>query len=401
VRFLIVDDDPNYRHVLRYHIEVEWPDALVEEIRATTVDELKQTVASDRYDAVLVGIPMEREPGFGWVGELTRRTGCPPLILFAEPSDEFLAVDAMKAGAASYFPKARVTHQRLVSVIREGIRSDRVAVRTGFSDAVALGGSMRYRLERALHETDVAAVYLAEPESGGKQVAFKVIRYVPDSGGERLFDRFLQEFEVIAALEHPNVVQIYDLGIADDHAYIAMEYLSAGSLAERLNGRLDPATALDYTRQIAGALEAVHAAGILHRDLKPANIMFREDGSLALIDFGLAKHMKLEAALTGAGQIFGTPYYMSPEQGHAEQTDQRSDLYSLGCLLYEMLTGQRPFVAATAMGVIYKHAKAERPVLPAELAAFRPALDRLLAARSAERFGSASELLAALDSITV
>ena len=147
--------------------------------------------------------------------------------------------------------------------------------------------------------------------------------------------------------------------------------------------------AADYTRQIAGALAAIHDAGILHRDLKPANIMFRDDGSLALIDFGLAKQMRLHAAITGTGQIFGTPYYMSPEQGHAEPTDERSDLYSLGCILYEMLTGERPFTASSPMGVIYRHAHAPRPRLSRALTHFQPLLDRLLAVDRFERYQSA------------
>ena len=143
-------------------------------------------------------------------------------------------------------------------------------------------------------------------------------------------------------------------------------------------------------RQIAGALAAIHGAGILHRDLKPANIMFRDDGSLALIDFGLAKQMRLHAAITGTGQIFGTPYYMSPEQGHAEPTDERSDLYSLGCIFYEMLTGERPFTASSPMGVIYRHAHAPRPRLSRALTHFQPLLDRLLAVDRFERYQSAA-----------
>jgi serine/threonine protein kinase len=131
--------------------------------------------------------------------------------------------------------------------------------------------------------------------------------------------------------------------------------------------------------------------------LKPANIMFRDDGSLALIDFGLAKQMRLHAAITGRGQIFGTPYYMSPEQGHAEPTDERSDLYSLGCILFEMLTGERPFTASSPMGVIYRHAHAPRPRLSRALTSFQPVLDRLLAVDRFERYQSAAELLAALD----
>jgi eukaryotic-like serine/threonine-protein kinase len=159
---------------------------------------------------------------------------------------------------------------------------------------------------------------------------------------------------------------------------------------------LGPERAVDYLRQMGRALGAIHDAGILHRDLKPANVMFRPDDTLALIDFGLAKQLRLHAAITGTGQIFGTPYYMSPEQGHAERTDARSDLYSLGCILYEMLTAEKPFVASSAMGVIYKHANAPRPRLPADLKRLQEPLDRLLAIDPADRFQSAAELLDAV-----
>jgi serine/threonine protein kinase len=252
-----------------------------------------------------------------------------------------------------------------------------------------------------LYAGDLSSVYLAESEEGGDRIALKVLRHVPDSGSSRLFDRFLQEYEIIARVDHPNVVRIFDLGVADDHAYLAMEYLGAGSLAARITQPLPPAAALDYTRQIGSALEAIHAAGILHRDLKPANIMFRDAGSLALIDFGLAKQMRLHAAITGTGQIFGTPYYMSPEQGHAEPTDERSDLYSVGCILHELLTGERPFTASSPMGVIYRHAHAPRPRLHRSLTAFQPILDRLLAVERLDRFQSATEFVAALDTVRV
>jgi serine/threonine protein kinase len=244
-------------------------------------------------------------------------------------------------------------------------------------------------------------VYLAESEDGTERIALKVLRHVPDVGGGRLFDRFLQEYEIIARVRHDSVVRIFDLGVADDHAYLAMEYLGAGSLFERLTEPLAAVTALAYARQIAGALHAIHGAGILHRDLKPANIMFRDQDSLALIDFGLAKEMRLHAAITGTGQIFGTPYYMSPEQGHAEPTDERSDLYSLGCILYEMLTGTRPFTASSPMGVIYRHANAPRPRLHRSLTVFQPILDRLLAVDRHDRFQSAGEVLTALETLAL
>jgi serine/threonine protein kinase len=137
----------------------------------------------------------------------------------------------------------------------------------------------------------------------------------------------------------------------------------------------------------------VHEVGVLHRDLKPGNIMERSDGSLALIDFGLAKHTEFKADMTGTGEIFGTPYYMSPEQGHGNELDERSDLYSLGVIFYEMLSGKKPFLAPTPMGVIYLHGNAPRPGLSGELSVYQSLLDKLIAKEPMERFSSARELL--------
>ena len=402
MRFLILDADAEYRQLLRYHLEVEWPDAAIEEVQPNGALGLPARVRLGDADLILLGHPLGHERGFEWLKLLQADAGCPPVIVFAAESDEFLAVDAIKAGAANFFPKARVRHNRLIDAVRAELRVGRLDS-TGelLASHRALNGASPRRLLEKIYGGDLVSVYLAETHGTGERVAFKVLRHVPDSGGGRLFDRFLQEYEVIARVRHPNVVRIFDLGIADDHAYIAMEYLGAGSLAQRLNAALAPEVALDYLSQIGGALEAIHSAGVLHRDLKPANIMFREDGTLALIDFGLAKQIRLRAAMTGKGQIFGTPYYMSPEQGHAEPTDERSDIYSLGCIFYEMLTGERPFGANSPMGVIYKHANAPRPRLHRRLTHFQPVLDRMLAISRYERYQSAAELLAELAELAV
>jgi FixJ family two-component response regulator len=400
LRFLIIDDDADYRQVLRYHLEVEWPDAVIDEHQPSSGGPIADSLDLTGVDLVLLGHPLGGHEGLDILRSLRARHECPPVLLFAQVSDEFLAVDALKSGAANFFPKDRVKHQRLIEIVRGELRVRRVDTGTTgelLVDHKVLNGTRKRRVVAKLYAGDLSSVYLAESEDGSERLALKVLRHVPDVGGGRLFDRFLQEYEVIARVRHANVVRIFDLGVADDHAYIAMEYLAAGSLAERLKQALVPTTAADYTRQIAGALAAIHGAGILHRDLKPANIMFRDDGSLALIDFGLAKQMRLHAAITGTGQIFGTPYYMSPEQGHAEPTDERSDLYSLGCILFEMLTGDRPFTASSPMGVIYRHAHAPRPRLSRALTHFQPLLDRLLAVDRFERYQSAGELLAALD----
>jgi serine/threonine protein kinase len=162
---------------------------------------------------------------------------------------------------------------------------------------------------------------------------------------------------------------------------------------------LDPATALHFLAQIASALEAIHAVGVLHRDLKPANVMLRTDESLCLIDFGLAKANELDAELTGTREIFGTPYYMSPEQGHAELIDARSDLYSLGIVFYEMLIGRKPYTGASAMEVIYKHKRAELPAIAPQFASYEPLLKRLLAKSPEDRFQTARALLDAVEEL--
>jgi DNA-binding NarL/FixJ family response regulator len=395
LRFLIIDDDANYRQLLRYHLEVEWPEATIDERPNTTPGAPPDGV--DLADVDLVLLAHSADAGFSLLERLRQRAGCPPVIVFADRGDELLAVDALKAGAANYFPKARVRHQRLVDAIKAEMSVESIDD-TGalLVNHKALNGAHQRRLLAKLYAGDLSSVYLAEAERTGERIALKVLRHVPDAGSSRLFDRFLQEYEVIARVRHPNVVRIFDLGVADDHAYIAMEYLGAGSLAERLAHALDAPVAVTYARQIGSALQAIHEAGVLHRDLKPANIMFRDDGTLALIDFGLAKQMRLHAALTGTGQIFGTPYYMSPEQGHAEPTDERSDIYSLGCIFYEMLTGERPFTASSPMGVIYRHAHAPRPRLGRPLTHFQPLLDRMLAVERLARYQSAADVLAEL-----
>jgi len=225
-------------------------------------------------------------------------------------------------------------------------------------------------------------------------VALKVARDRQDEGEQPVdaFQRFLQEHEIVQRIASDAVVRLYDLGVSDEHAWLVMEYFPRGDLRRRMRRGLTPREALRYALAIARALSAVHAAGVLHRDLKPGNVMLREDGTIALIDFGLSKDAALALDITDTGTIFGTPHYMSPEQGHAEAIDARSDLYSLGVILFEMLTGSKPFRADNPMAIVYKHRKEAVPRLPEKFAALQPLTDRLLAKSPAERFGSAAEL---------
>lgn len=394
MRFLILDDDEGFRDILKYYLEVHWPDVPIEEISPLARGVKPDDINASRYDTIFLSWPLGREPGFEWLRALREQDLCPPVIVFALNSNEFVAVDAIKAGAASFFPKRKLRYKRLIDTVRVELGyGSSSSTGLQFIQQSAIRRGHNYRYAETLHSGEFSSIYVAKDLDNDSLIAFKVLRHVPDSGAEGLFDRFLQEYEIIAAIDHPHVVDIFDLGVADDHAYIAMEYLAAGSLAMRLNAPLDPFIAVDYAQQIASALAVIHSTGILHRDLKPSNIMFRDERNIALIDFGLAKQMELEAALTGNGQIFGTPYYMSPEQGHGHKLDARSDIYSLGCLFYEMLVGQRPFIASSAMGIIYQHAHAPRPTLSEDLCEFSDVLQKMFAADPRDRFGSAEQLL--------
>ena len=255
-----------------------------------------------------------------------------------------------------------------------------------------------YRLVRKLGEGSNACVYLAQPEGGGPAHVLKVMR-MEGADGESNLQRFMQEYALLARIDHPNVARFHRQGFSVGAAYIAMEFFPCGELRNLLGRRLDPYVALYYLRQIASGLEAVHAAGIVHRDLKPENVLVRDDGIVALSDFGIAKHTGMLLTDTGAGDVVGTPYYLSPEQATGSRVDARADLYSLGVMFFEMLTGDKPYHATSARELLRKHVEDPVPALPAGLQWCEPLLARLMAKDPQDRFESAGQLLDELESV--
>jgi len=252
-----------------------------------------------------------------------------------------------------------------------------------------------YNVVHIIGQGGQAQVYLAEREHDGLRVALKVLNRALRN--DRVFlERFVREYKLVASLNSAFVARIYDQGFSGDHPYIAMEFLPSGTLASRIREGLTTRAALRIAAQIAQALDAIHSRGIVHRDLKPANILFRADGRPVLVDFGLARDLTISSTLTVAGQFLATPRYMSPEQCQGLEVDARSDLYSLGAVLYEMITGRKIYDGANAAEVINMHVNAPPPQLAELLACHQPMLDRLLAKDPAERFQSAAEVLTVL-----
>ncbi len=253
-----------------------------------------------------------------------------------------------------------------------------------------------YLIERIIGKGAMSTVYLAVQESLDRRVALKVL--APGLVADPTFGkRFVKEGKIIAKLSHPHIVTIYDTGTYQDCSYIAMEYLEAGTLRERIKAGLSPEQAVKILVQIARALGYAHRQNCVHRDIKPANIMFRDAETAVLSDFGIAKNLEDKTQLTAAGWRVGTPNYMSPEQALGKPIDARCDLYSLGVVFYETLTGSRPYKGADAFETALMHVKEPIPILPEPLRQFQPVIDRLLAKTPEARFANAEELIQAVQ----
>lgn len=253
-----------------------------------------------------------------------------------------------------------------------------------------------YTVLRLLGHGGMATVYLAQQKSLGRDVALKVL--TPALASDPVAtERFLREARVSAKLHHPNIVAIFDVGVHEGVPYMAIAFEPGGTVAGYANARNDPKVALRIIRDIANALDFAHRQGVVHRDVKPENILLRNDGTCVLSDFGIAHAVEAQTGLTREGTSVGTPHYMSPEQLRGEHVDARADIYSLGVVLFQLLTGELPYQGTDGWAIGMQHIGAPIPHLPPHLDWLQTFLDALLAKNPDRRLQSGQEVMQWID----
>jgi eukaryotic-like serine/threonine-protein kinase len=404
-RILILEPDNKVRSTLLRYAVKGWQGAAVQSTSGTLADALDDPERLKSFDVLLVGCDFSKDgtagnPTLQALRAMAADPANPAVILLTTKGSEYTAVQAIKSGAFDYVPKTLLGREQVLSAVqramlhRKGLLGARGSAVTG---VVRLFG---YDMRRCLATRDSVSVHVAFSAERGKEVVLKVLHRGRGSlARDASFERLVAEFKLLYDIADSAVAEIYDFRVTSQYCYIAMEYFPLGHLGTQLDGTLAPSEALHYAREITRGLSIIHTAGVIHRDLKPANIMLRADDSVALIDFGISQ--TTSAAKAGPqladGEIAGTPYYMSPEQGTGAALDERADLYSLGVILYQMLKGEKPFVGASAEAILEQHRTAPVPLLPPHLAACQPLLNKLLAKDPSQRFGSAREVLEALQ----
>jgi len=256
-----------------------------------------------------------------------------------------------------------------------------------------------YIIQREIGKGGMATVYLAIQESLNRPVVLKILDNVDADKSQDLTERFMAEGRIIASLTHPNIITIYDIGVANRMLYISMEYVQGGDLKQRLELPISEEEALDILAKVSRALNEAHKHGIVHRDVKPANILFRDGHTPLLTDFGIAKQVDNESDLTSTGIFLGSPNYVSPEQADGMKIDGRADIYSLGCIFYEMLTGKKPYSSTSVIDIVIQHKQAPVPTLPDDLAEYQPLLDGMMAKKRDQRIHDAEALVDRIEKL--
>ncbi len=403
MRVLLIDDDEDLRNLLSRYIKAQWPDAQIENYDPLEKDLPGADFPLAEYDVLVLDYMLGRGDGLEWLRTLKQRTDCPKVLFLTGAGNEIIAVRAMKAGADDYQRKQELTREKLINSLRE--LTANAVERTVAPDLAArmeghaLGDKVRIPGIKILHligEGGTARVYLASRETDDEPLVVKILRHEIVTNKKAL-ERFMEEYAMVERIQSRHVARIIGHGNYDNYAYLVMEFFEGGDLHRRLAGKaVPPPEALKFFRELMFALGDIHERGILHRDLTPQNLMFRKDGSLAIVDFGIAKDIEA-ADRTNVGEVLGTPRYMSPEQVQGRALDLRTDIYSAGVLLYQMLVGEHMFDGQTAMEVAMHHLNTEPPPLPEQLQQYQRLMDKLVEKDRDARVRNADEVIGFLS----
>lgn len=401
MRVLVIDDDIVFRQLLAGMLAFACPEAKVEHY-----DPLENGFPSPEFglaafDLVFLDYRLGHDDGLAWLREFKSRPGCPPIVIMTGLGGETVAVQALKLGAADYLVKQRMSGEALARIVQEAkeARKEQAESTLQLTGEERLDAALSiegYRVITKIGEGATSRVYLVAPDAGGDPVIAKVLleELVQD---QEYLARFLKEYQIANKIKSPYVAKIFNYGFSDRSVYILMEFFPGGDVRDFFTSRqVDQGRIMAIFRQVLLALCDIHAMGIVHRDLKPHNLMFRADGSVALVDFGIAKILD-EPGVTHQGTLLGTPTYMSPETITGGVADARSDLYSAGIMLYQMLAKTAPFKGNSAEVIMEQHVSAPVPALPRSQDDFQPLIDFLLAKDPEARPPSAKATLELID----
>jgi hypothetical protein len=393
----------------------KWPQAKLEVHDLTAYGKPPADFRWDRYAHLLIDDEYLRKEGLLWISELRGKPNFPKIVRVPTETRKHQPPAEIEVKAPPLPPKKSESRPSVADIkpipqpVSKPLPKSEPVVETPsmiqradvkrLADADAVlkaAGIQGFTPVKPLGSGATANVCLCERGPDKQQVVLKILKG-EGSGDSDLLARFVQEYFATSSIDSPYVAKVYEHGFTESHAYIVMEYFPAGDLRARVaRDRPSVDESLIIIGSILAALTSVHAAGIIHRDLKPANVMFRDDGTIALVDFGSARRDADPMAKTLAGVVIGTPYYLSPEQALGGTADERSDLYSVGVMFYELLTGQRMYAAASLVALFEMHKKAPIPKLPDALSRHQRFLERLVAKSPEMRYSSAEEALEAL-----
>ena len=413
MRVIIISDSKDYMARLRRMLADRLPDIEVTEYDPDQIGKPGGDFDWSIYDLLLIEDRLDGvESGLAWLASFALRAKLPPTILIAEREDTFIEGKVHEMGATEYVLRGELDAERLhklltglgvgetpttrpKSIATMAFERDTEIVRK-LAETSDGGDTDGYKFVRLIGQGAQSRVYLAERLRDQQTMVLKILN-LEGIDDPSFVKRFAREADLIASIDSPYVIKFFDHGFTPSYGYIAVEFFTRGDLKQRIENGIDTEEALIYGLNIAYGLEAIHSLDIVHRDLKPGNIMFRSDDSMALADFGISKHLDDSWGLTKTGAVIGTLSYLSPEQGLGHKVDARTDLYALGMVLFEMLTGKKAFHASSPGALIYQHLYAEVPKLPDEMAQYQPIIEKLLAKDPDGRYRTASELVVNLE----